>query len=324
MLVVERVWKRFGEQPAVSDLSFEVRPGEIFGLLGPNGAGKTTTLRMIMGITAPDQGDVRMDGRAGVNRDRTGYLPEERGLFDDASIMETLGYLGALHGMRLADARAAALPWLARLGLQARSKEKVSALSKGNQQKIQFIGAVLHRPVLAILDEPFAGLDPLNQELFIDLMRDLRAQGTAVLLSAHHLDLVERLADRLLLISRGRAVLGGTMQEIRQQAAGGVEQVMTLEIGPHGGTPIDGPALAAELAAQVPGARAEALPGGDRVRVDIPLPAGADAGPVLRAVAARAAIRKVQSRALSLHEIYLDAVREGGAPAPDFGEVNHA
>ena len=321
MLVVQRVWKSFGAHPAVSDLSFEVHPGEIFGLLGPNGAGKTTTLRMIMGITAPDRGDVKMEGRAGIDRDRTGYLPEERGLFDDASIMEMLAYLGALHGMRLADARSAALPWLSRFGLEVRSKEKVSALSKGNQQKLQFIGAVLHRPALAVLDEPFAGLDPLNQELFLDLMRDLRSQGTAVLLSAHHLDLVERLADRLLLVSQGRAVLGGTMREIREQAAGGIEQVLTLEIGPRDGGPIDGPTLAAELAVHAVGARVEALPGGARMRVDVPLPAGADAGPVLRAVAALAAIGKVQSRALSLHEIYLGAVREGGAPALDFGEV---
>jgi len=323
MLVVDRVWKRFGAAPAVADLSFHVHPGEIFGLLGPNGAGKTTTLRMILGITAPDQGNVTMQGRAGVDRDRTGYLPEERGLFDDASIRDTLAYLGALHGMRLADARAAALPWLARIGLEARSKEKVSALSKGNQQKIQFVGAVLHRPALAILDEPFAGLDPLNQELFLALVRDLREQGTAVLLSAHHLDLVERLADRLLLMSQGRAILGGTMQEIRRQAAGGIEQVLSIEISSRPGTPIDGPRLASDLAALAAGARVESLVGDSQMRIDVPLPSGADAGPVLVMLAARAAIRKVESRTLSLHEIYLVAVQDSGTPTPQIGGVAH-
>ena len=312
ILTVERVTKRFGDLHAVRDLSFEVHGGEIFGFLGPNGAGKTTTLRMIMGITAPDHGAVRLDGASRLDRARVGYLPEERGLFEDVPVLETLAYLGALRGMSLAAARAAALPLLERLGLAGRAREKLNALSKGNQQKVQFIGAVLHRPALAVLDEPFAGLDPLNQELFLALMRELRDQGTTVLLSAHQLDLVERLADRFLLIARGSPVLSGTLQEIRRQAAGGMAEVLRLQLEARGAGALDVAALTAEVSALVPGARVEAQPDGAAVRLVALLPGGSDLAPVLAALGRRAAIRRVETRALPLHEIYLRAVREGG------------
>ena len=320
VLEVERIGKRYGSLEAVHDLSFSVRAGEIFGFLGPNGAGKTTTLRMLMGITAPDRGTVRYEGREHFDRARVGYLPEERGLFEDMPVIDTLAYLGALRGMPLDRARAAALPMLERLGLGERAKERVGNLSKGNQQKVQFVGAVLHRPALAVLDEPFSGLDPINQELFSDLMRELRDQGMAVLLSAHQLDLVERLADRFLLISRGREVLAGTLEQMRQQATGGRDEVVELHLEPRDGS--HAPAeLAAALAARVPGAHADArAEDHGRLRVDVMLARGADLGPLLTAAAERAAVRRVEARRMRLHEIYLRAVGgdepiTGAAPA---------
>jgi ABC-2 type transport system ATP-binding protein len=316
VLSLDRVAKRFGDLQAVRDLSFEVRAGEIFGFLGPNGAGKTTTLRMLMGITAPDSGVVRYEGGAALDRTRVGYLPEERGLFEDVSVIETLGYLGALRGMSLTDARAAALPLLERFELAARAKEKVNTLSKGNQQKVQLLAAVLHHPALVVLDEPFSGLDPINQELFGALMRELRDQGAAVLLSAHQLDLVERVADRFLLISRGSEVLAGTLEEMRRRAMGGADEMLRLELAPRDGGAPDRGAIVAALAAAAPGASVHAQPSSDHaLRVELMLPRGVDLGPLLAAGAARAAVTRVETRRVPLHEIYLRAVREGGGAA---------
>jgi ABC-2 type transport system ATP-binding protein len=325
VLEVIRVAKRFGDLHAVSELSFEVRAGEIFGFLGPNGAGKTTTLRMLMGITAPDSGELRYEGQPRFDRSRVGYLPEERGLFEDAPVLDTLVYLGELRGMSAADARAAALPMLERLGLADRAKEKVNVLSKGNQQKVQLLAAILHRPALAVLDEPFSGLDPLNQETFIAYLRELRAQGTAVLLSAHHLDLVERLADRFLLISKGRAVLEGTLDELRRKGAGGRDEMLRLHVAAREGRGIDPAAIAAALAQAASGARVEVdgAPDGE-LRLDVLLPPGTDLGPLLARVAEFAAVRRVESRRLPLHEIYLRAVREGGGQVGAEEVTEHA
>jgi ABC-2 type transport system ATP-binding protein len=312
VLSVERIGKRFGSLEAVRELSFDVQAGAIFGFLGPNGAGKTTTLRMLMGITSPDRGTVRYEGRETYDRARVGYLPEERGLFEDTPLIETLAYLGALRGMKLDEARAAALPLLERLQLADRAKERVGALSKGNQQKVQLIGAILHRPRLAVLDEPFSGLDPINQETFSAVIRELRDGGTAVLLSAHQLDLVERLADRFLLISRGAEVLSGTLEQMRQKATGGMDELLQLHLVPKERAAAP-EALASALAGRVPGARTEARAVGDGVvRIDLLLARGTDLGPVLTAAAERAEIRRVEARRMPLHEIYLRAVREGG------------
>jgi ABC-2 type transport system ATP-binding protein len=309
ILALDHVGKRFGDLQAVADLSFAIRPGEIFGFLGPNGAGKTTTLRMIMGITAPDAGSIRHGVPGRLDRRRVGYLPEERGLFEDAPVLDTLAYLGALRGLRLAEARAAALPLLERLGLAERAGEKVTTLSKGNQQKVQLIAAVLHRPALVVLDEPFSGLDPLNQETFIALMRELREQGAAVLLSAHQLDLVERLADRFLLISRGRGVLAGTLEEMRGRAADGRDEVLRLQLEPHDGPAPDERALRDRVAGLLPGAEAGLRTDAGAWWLEVPLPRGSDVGPLLAALAPFFALRRVETRTLPLHEIYLRAVR---------------
>jgi ABC-2 type transport system ATP-binding protein len=191
-LDVRSVRKRFASVQAVSDLSLTVRPGEIFALLGPNGAGKSTLLRM---------------------------LPEDRGLYQDMPLVAVLTYFGSLRGLAPAAAQRAAEHWLDRLELLPRAKEKVGTLSKGNQQKVQFAAAVLHRPACAILDEPFSGLDPLNQELFLRLVTELRDQGTTVILSAHQMSLVERLADHVFIMHHGREVLSGTLPEIRARFA---------------------------------------------------------------------------------------------------------
>ncbi len=311
VLEVDGIRKRFGDLEAVRGVSFHVRAGEVFGFLGPNGAGKTTSLRMIMNITRPDAGRVLFRGAAGMDRRRVGYLPEERGLFDDATLLDTLTYLGTLRGMTRAGARAEARRWLERLEFTERLGVKVGTLSKGNQQKIQFLGAVLHRPDLAVLDEPFSGLDPLNQELFLQLIGELRAQGAAVLLSAHQLTLVERLCDRVLLIAGGRELLSGTLDEVRRRAAGGAAEEVRLDLRPADG-PAEDPGRA--VARALPGAewRAETGPDG-RVRLELALADGADLGPLLRELSAAWRIERVATSELSLHEIYVRAVRGAAA-----------
>jgi ABC-2 type transport system ATP-binding protein len=221
ILNVRDVTKTYASVRAVAGVSFTVRKGEIFALLGPNGAGKTSLVRMLLGILRPDGGDIeyRLDGDVPNWPDpaKLGYLPEERGLYKDIPILRTLTYFGVLRGMRRKDAHAAAMEWLESMSLADRAGVKLDALSKGNQQKVQFISAVLHRPAFAVLDEPFSGLDPLNQEFFARLIRMLRDEGMTILLSAHQMQLVEKLADRVLLMNHGREVLSGTVDEMRQK-----------------------------------------------------------------------------------------------------------
>ncbi len=325
VLSVREISKRFGSVEAVRKLSFEVRAGEIFGFLGPNGAGKTTTLRMLMGITAPDSGSIRFDGEETLDRSRAGYLPEERGLFDDIPVLETLAYLGSLRGMSLADARAAARPLLERLGLGDRVREAVGTLSKGNQQKVQFVGAVLHRPSLIVLDELFSGLDPVNQEIFSQMAREQRDQGAAVLISSHQLDLVERLADRFLLISRGREVLSGTLEEMRGRATGGACDVLRLHIAPRGGARSEVEELREELAMRAGGAPVEVRSREDGTAwLEILMPREIDLGPVVAVAAQRAAIRKIETERIPLREIYLRAVHEGSQAAAETEEAARA
>lgn len=219
VLEVEAVEKSFGGIRAVREVSFAAEPGEILGLLGPNGAGKTTLIRMIMGIFLPDKGVIRFhfDGNSGaLVRERVGYLPEERGLYGDVRLLDQLAYFGRLKGLSRREARERALKWLEKLGLLDWTRREVEKLSKGMQQKAQFIAAVLHDPDLVVLDEPFSGLDPVNQDLFKDLIRELKERGAAVLLSSHRMGLVEDLCDRIFLIHRGRKVLYGKLEEIKR------------------------------------------------------------------------------------------------------------
>jgi len=218
MLEVEKITKAFGALQAVSALSFVARPGAVFGLLGPNGAGKTTTIRMILDILSPDSGEVRWAGQR-VNADvrRTfGYLPEERGLYPKDKITDQLIFFGRLHGMRTSDARARMTQLFESFGLTDKLKSKPIELSKGNQQKVQFIAAILHRPPLLVLDEPFSGFDPINVEVVKDAVRDLIATGTTVLLSSHRMEQVEELCEDICIIDRSRAVVNGNLREIKR------------------------------------------------------------------------------------------------------------
>jgi ABC-2 type transport system ATP-binding protein len=231
---IDNVRKRFARVTAVDGVSFDVRRGEICALLGPNGAGKTTLVRMMIGIFRPDEGTIRfqVDGSdpaasappasaASAPPGWIGYMPEERGLYRDIPVHRTLTYFGVLRGMPRERAATAAREWLARMGLADRAGDRLETLSKGNQQKVQIIASLVHRPALAILDEPFSGLDPVNQEAVIELFGSLRAEGMTILLSAHQMDLVERLADRIVLIDHGRVLAGGTVDEVRAAAGAG-------------------------------------------------------------------------------------------------------
>jgi ABC-2 type transport system ATP-binding protein len=228
ILELRNVRKAYGDFVAVDSVSMAVPAGSIFGLLGPNGAGKTSSIRMIMNITAPDSGEVMVFGHPRTSEDlrRIGYLPEERGLYRKMTVMDQLVFLGEIRGLRGPKLLADIHEWLEKVQLADWSKRKIEELSKGMQQKVQLIGTVLHQPDLLILDEPFSGLDPLNQELFRDLLLDYRSQGKSVVLSTHGMELAERMCDHICLISHGRAVLDGELKAIKRQVGGNAFRLM--------------------------------------------------------------------------------------------------
>jgi ABC-2 type transport system ATP-binding protein len=217
-VVVEGVTKRYDSLTAVDDLNLHIQRASIFGLLGPNGAGKTTTLRMIMRILIPDSGSIRVLDRPldEDTQDLIGYLPEERGLYNRMKVRQVLVFLAALKGLSEAEAGRRAAEWLERLELADWAERKVIDLSKGMQQKVQFIAATLHRPPLLILDEPFAGLDPVNAVAIKDIMLELRDQGTTIILSTHRMEQVEMMCDSICLINKGQNVLSGDLKAIKQ------------------------------------------------------------------------------------------------------------
>ncbi len=215
---VTGVTKRFDEVLAVSNLSLRVNAGSVFGLLGPNGAGKTTTLRMILRITVPDEGSIQMLGQplTESSQDRIGYLPEERGLYTRMKVRDVLVFLAGLKGLEDDDAGRRVDEWLERLELRSWAANKVIDLSKGMQQKVQFIAAVVHRPPVLILDEPFTGLDPVNAGIIKDIMLDLRKQGATIILSTHRMEQVEMMCDSICLINKGQSVLDGELAAIKR------------------------------------------------------------------------------------------------------------
>jgi ABC-2 type transport system ATP-binding protein len=217
-VVLEGVTKRFDTLTAVSNLSLGIREGAVFGLLGPNGAGKTTSLRMIMRVLIPDEGSIQVLGEPVSERtqDLVGYLPEERGLYAKMKVREVLRFLGAHKGLSETEAAQRAQSWLERLELAAWSEKKIQDLSKGMQQKVQFIATVIHKPPLLILDEPFAGLDPVNAGLIKDIMLELRDQGSTIILSTHRMEQVEMMCDAICLINKGCNVLNGDLRAIKQ------------------------------------------------------------------------------------------------------------
>ena len=221
VISVSGVTKYFGAFRAVNDISFEVKPGEIFAMLGPNGAGKSTIMRMVLDIIKPDSGAIQVLGGSmtDATKDKIGYLPEERGLYRNVRVIEMMVYLGRLKGMSRGDARTRAAELLERLELADVAKKKVSELSKGMQQKIQFAVTVMHRPALMIVDEPFSGLDPVNTRALMDLLLDLRKTGATIVMSTHQMFQVEELCERLLMINKGNLALYGPVDDIRRQYA---------------------------------------------------------------------------------------------------------
>jgi ABC-2 type transport system ATP-binding protein len=294
-LELRDVRKAYGDFVAVDRVSLAVPPGSIFGLLGPNGAGKTTTIRMIMDIIAPDAGQVLLFGRERQSEDlrRIGYLPEERGLYRKMSVTDQLVFLGEIRGLKRRELMPRIERWLDRVGLAEWSKKKVEELSKGMQQKVQLVGTVLNEPDLLILDEPFSGLDPLNQELFKDLLVEYRQQGKSVVLSTHGMELAERMCDHICLISGGRAVLAGELRQIKRRLGGNSYR----------------------LVAEGDLDRIQGLPGIESVLaqdgvVKLLLGADAEGAEILRHLVGFLRVHEFRSEEPELEQIFLKAVRD--------------
>lgn len=226
---LSHITKTFGSVKAVEDVSFAIEKGELFGLLGPNGAGKTTSLRVLLDIFKPDSGSVAILGgpMTESKKDRIGYMPEERGLYQDIPLERCLAYLGSLKGMRPADVKRRADTYLERFDLAASRNKKVKELSKGMQQKAQVIATLLHQPELLIVDEPFSGLDPVNTQMVMELLREQHTQGVTIILCSHQMHQVEELCDRIVLIDHGRVMLYGELTDIRRQFSGNAVLVRT-------------------------------------------------------------------------------------------------
>lgn len=219
LLKVQDIVKTYGDKRAVNRLSFEVQQGEIYGLLGANGAGKTTTMRMILGLILPDEGEIRYEGRAYSKEQLSmlGYLPEERGMYPKLKVSDQIIYLAELRGMSRKDADANLKYWLERFQVPEYYNKKVEELSKGNQQKIQFVASVIHRPRIVIMDEAFSGLDPVNVELLKSTVKELRDNGTSIVFSTHRMEHVEELCRNITIMHRSNPVLQGPIKDIKKK-----------------------------------------------------------------------------------------------------------
>ncbi len=301
MLDLIGITKRYDGITAVEALSLRIEPGGIFGLLGPNGAGKTTTIRMIMGVIEPDEGEVRIFGEPFSERikDSIGYLPEERGLYRKMKVLDHLVFLGEIKGVPARVARERGKKWLERLDLGGWAEKTVESLSKGMQQKVQFIATVLHEPKLVLLDEPFTGLDPINTETFKEIIEELQQDGRAVVLSTHVMEQVEKLCKRICLIDKGKKILEGSLADIKMQFG---QNVVTLRFS---GDP----------------AYLERHPGVEHVgtfgqELTVALAAGTDTNLFLRHAIEGGKVEKFEIGEMSLHDIFIAKVKAGG------GEVN--
>lgn len=302
VLKVVELTKRFGDVLAVDDLTFAVQPGEIYGFLGGNGAGKTTTLRMVLDIIRPTTGTIEILGNAPDRRNTgaIGFLPEERGLYSNMSAIEVIGYFGQLKQMRAADARAHGMELLARFDLADRARSKISELSKGMAQKVQLATALVNRPKLLILDEPFSGLDPLNQGLLEEEIKRSSRDGAAVIFSTHVMQHAERLCERLLLLRRGHKRFEGTVEEARAQLPATIDVV-----APEGIVGVPG-------VARAQGGRAM---GGAFREWTLDLAPGVSASEVLERCTAQAMpLRRFEERRATLHDVFVHLV------GPDAGD----
>lgn len=297
ILTVENLTRYYNGKAAVNDISFAVPRGEIMGFLGPNGAGKTTAIRMILGILKPNAGNITFffdDSPGPLDKWRIGYLPEDRGLYDDAKVLDTLVYLAALKRMDAHTARGEAKRWLEIMNLSDYANHKLEKLSKGMQQKVQFIATIIHKPDIVVLDEPFSGLDPINQDLFKDLISQLREEGITVLLSAHQMNMVQELCDRIFLINEGKAVLDGTLEHIRNQHK---ENVVTLRWSKEDG-------LARYLHSLKRARELTVNDGSARLKLHIEK----DPREFLAEVSEHCELKSISIDKPSLHEIFIDTV----------------
>ncbi|MBN2560652.1 MAG: ATP-binding cassette domain-containing protein [Phycisphaerae bacterium] len=300
---MEGVTKTFGRTVAVDDLLLAVPAGTVYGFIGPNGSGKTTTLRMIMRILHPDSGRIRVLGEdvtvRGAASDRIGYLPEERGLYRKMLVNELLRFYAELKGMR--NSRAEIDRWLQQLDLADCGKKKVETLSKGMSQKVQFIATVLHKPDLVILDEPFSGLDPVNQEVLKDAVLDMKRAGATVIFSTHDMEVAEKMCDFVFMIFKGRKVLDGTLESIKQRYG---EDTLRVRL--------DDNSVAFDR-----------LPGVDNVNdygrfQELRMADGADPQTILRELAAQARVEHFEIAQPTLHDIFVRIAR------PEAEEVSRA
>src|SRR5436853_6488286 len=306
VVVLDRVTKRFAGHTAVDGLSLAVPRGVIFGLLGPNGAGKTTSIRMIMDILEPDEGEVRLFGERGAGRDhsaRIGYLPEARGLYPRMRVLDVLVFLAEVKGVPRRAARTRALEWLDRLGLGDWRQRRGNELSKGMQQKVQFISTMLHDPDLVILDEPFSGLDPVNAQVMKDTVLDLRRRGKTILFSTHIMEQAEKLCDELCIIARGRKLVDGALSDIKRTHGG--HHLVIGSDGSLGG------------AAQVFADKALVSKVDNYGQyAELELASGADPQQILqRLVTSGARLSKFELQEASLHKIFIDLVGPDAARA---------
>ncbi len=320
---VQAVTKRYTGHVAVDGLSLRVRSGIIYGLLGPNGAGKTTSIRMINDIVKPDEGRIQLFGTLPPGRQalrRIGYLPEERGLYPKMTVRRMLAFLAELRGLARSEIGPRVERWMARLELTAWLDRKVESLSKGMQQKVQFVAAVIHEPDLLVLDEPFSGLDPINADLLRDIVREQRTKGTTILFSTHLMEHAEQMCDDVCIIARSKKLLEGELRGIKkaaQQARNGV----VVELG---GEPGQGPAQGEVPAPLRPGegngiasARARGVGAG----YELVLSPGASTSALLRRLLdAGEEVVRFEHAAPTLHEIFVDKVQQSGPASPSAAE----
>jgi ABC-2 type transport system ATP-binding protein len=295
---LNKVRKTYDHFVAVDDLSFKIEEGAVFGLLGPNGAGKTSSIRMMIGITVPDSGEINMFGKPFVRKDlhRVGYLPEERGLYKKMNILDQLIFMGQLHGLSASTARQRAVAWSEKMQIADWLPKKVEELSKGMQQKIQFVATLLHDPDFIIMDEPFSGLDPVNAILLKDVLLELKAKGKTILFSTHQMDQVEKLCDSICLINHGKAVLQGELKQIKANYG---KNNVQIEYEGDGGF-----------------LQQTKLVGSYNNYgnyVEVRLAPGADPQQLLRAVAERSRVNKFELMEPSLEEIFVETVGKTNA-----------
>lgn len=310
---LRNITKTFGSKVAVSDVSLSIPRGEICGLIGPNGAGKTTTIRMIMSIIFPDKGELSVLGKASAveSKDRIGYLPEERGLYRKMKVGAFLGYMARLKGVDERAVQPKVRAWLERVGLADNARKKCEELSKGMQQKVQFVAAVLHDPELLILDEPFSGLDPVNRRLLRQLIEEQHKAGRTIIFSTHAMYEAEQLCDRLLMINRGVKVLDSTMADLRRNYD--PRTVIVEPMDDEG--PVDDRALLS-----TPGvAGVHPVKGG----VELKLAPGADPSAVM-AAAARLRPRRVELKRVSVEEIFIELVERSGGGGEEIEQIRAA